>query len=153
MFKKKFLFQHLLISYLGIFLTILTFIPSLLLLDSYKNNKPSSTLSHSTINDIKDSINSNLYIHSCLGSLCCTFPLLFDHLFDISVTKLTQLTKLNILPQLCLILAITIPSLIIYQASVTGNVSTSKNFTLIVHIIFIHIYINTFIFFNHTNLF
>lgn len=124
---KNNLIKHNLIIFLSFLLIIIIFIPLFLSLFSFSSfsssslSSSSSTLSKITLNSIKKSINSKLYIHSCLGALCCSFPLICNQLFDIQVIKNTSI----LLAQRTLILSVIFPSLVIYQSSVTGSVPTS----------------------------
>jgi hypothetical protein len=80
------------------------------------------TISDQALDQITVALNSNLYIHTSIGALCCTFPLFCDHILDILMAKYNSTT----IPQSCLILSIAVPSIVLYQASLHGSVSVGR---------------------------
>jgi hypothetical protein len=105
-----------LVAILGFFFSFLIFLPLLFFID---HAPPSVTLSHHAVHVIHTALRSNLYLHTCIGALCCTFPLFCEHILDISMAKFAPTT----FPQSCLILSIALPSIVLYQAGLQEHVS------------------------------
>jgi hypothetical protein len=114
--KDEMIYRSTALSIFGLFFSLITFLPLIILADKQHH---SVTISNEALAHITSALNSNLYIHTCIGALCCTFPLFCDHIMDILMAKYTSTT----IPQSCLILSIAIPSIVLYQASLHGSVS------------------------------
>lgn len=102
-------------SILGIIISFLTFLPLIITL----NHDHGVTISDESVDHLRDLLNSNLFVHTCIAALGCTFPLLCEHILDISMAKFKSTT----IAQCCLILAIVVPSIVLYQASLYGHVT------------------------------